>query len=115
MAEGANRWPAVHRLDTATLFRLALERAPAGSRLHAVAEEGVPIRDVATVIGRRLGVPTVSVPSEGAADHFGRQAFVIAVDNPTSSRMTRERLGWQPSHRGLIADLEEGTYFGVGS
>lgn len=111
VGEGSNRWPAVHRLDAAVLYRLALEGAPAGSRLHAAAEEGVPLRDIATVIGRRLNVPVVSVPGERAGDHFGRMAPFVAIDNPTSSRLTRERFGWRPAQRDLIEDLEQGTYF----
>ncbi len=109
--EGLNRWPAVHRLDAAVLYRLALEGAPAGSRLHATAEEGVPLRDIATVIGRRLNVPVVSVPADRAADHFGRMAPFVAINNPSSSRLTRERFGWRPTQRGLIEDLEQATYF----
>jgi nucleoside-diphosphate-sugar epimerase len=109
--EGLNRWPAVHRLDAAVLYRLALESAPAGSRLHAVAEEGVPLRDIASAIGRHLNVPVVSVPSEGAGDHFGWLANFIAMDNPTSSSLTRKRVGWRPAQRNLIQDLEQGSYF----
>jgi nucleoside-diphosphate-sugar epimerase len=111
VGEGFNRWPTVHRLDAAVLYRLALESAPAGSRLHAVAEEGVPLRDVAIAIGRHLKVPVVSVPSEGVGDHFGWLVNFIAVDNPTSSSLTRKRLGWRPAHRDLIQDLEQGSYF----
>ena len=109
--DGANRWPAVHRLDAAHLFRLALERASAGTRFHGVAEEGIPVRDIATVIGERLGVPVVSLSPEEAGEHFGWLSFVIAADNPTSSALTRERLGWQPTKPGLTEDLEQGYYF----
>jgi nucleoside-diphosphate-sugar epimerase len=111
VGEGSNRWPAVHRLDAAVLYRLALEGAPAGSRLHGVAEEGVPLRQIATTIGRHLNVPAVSVPSEAAGGHFGPLAFVIGLDNPTSSRLTQELLGWSPTRPDLIQDLEQGTYF----
>lgn len=110
--EGSNRWPVVHRLDAALLYRLALESAPAGSRLHAVAEEGVPLRDIAIAIGRHLNVPAVSVPSDGMGDHFGWLANFVAMDNPTSSSLTRKRLGWRPAQPNLIQDLEQGSYFG---
>ena len=111
VGEGLNRWPAVHKLDAASLFRLALEKAPAGTRLHPIAEEGVTIREVADVIGRKLNLPVASIPAEAAGEHFGRLAFVIGMDCPTSSRLTRERLGWNPTRRTLIEDLEQGTYF----
>ncbi len=111
IGDGANRWPAVHRLDAARLFRQALEGAPGGTRLHAVAEEGVPLRDVAEVIGRHLGVPVVSVSQEAASEHFGFLASVVGADIPASSAITRELLGWQPTYLGLIEDLEQGHYF----
>jgi len=111
VGDGANRWPAVHTLDAARLFRIALESAPAGSRLHGVAEEGVPFRQFAEVIGRNLGVPTASIAPEEAAGHFGFLAMFAAADNPTSSALTRQRLGWEPTHPGLIADLDAGHYF----
>lgn len=111
VGEGANRWTAVHRLDSARLFRLAVERAPAGSTLHAVAEEGVPIRDVAEVIGRHLKVPTVSVSPERAAEHFTWMAGFIGLDAPASAGLTRELLGWAPTRPGLIEDLDQGHYF----
>ncbi len=111
IADGSNRWPAVHRLDVAPLFRLALEAAPAGSTLHAVADEGVPIREIAEVIGRHLELPVDSVPRESADEHFGWLAGLLAADSPASSALTRELLGWQPTHAGLIDDLEEGHYF----
>jgi nucleoside-diphosphate-sugar epimerase len=112
VGEGANRWPAVHTLDAARLFRLALESAPPGSRLHGVAEEGVRFRDFAEAIGRNLGVPAASIAPEDAAGHFGFLGTFAAADNPTSSALTRQRLGWEPVRPGLIADLDEGHYFG---
>jgi nucleoside-diphosphate-sugar epimerase len=111
IGDGANRWPAAHRLDSAHLFRLALEHAPAGSTLHAVADEGVPIRDVAEVIGRHLDVPIVSIAPGDAAEHFTWLARFLAIDGPASSALTRELLGWQPTHAALIADLDQGHYF----
>jgi nucleoside-diphosphate-sugar epimerase len=111
IGDGTNRWPAVHRLDSARLFRLALEQAPAGSTLHAVADEGVPIRDIAEVIGRHLDLPVDSIAPEQAGEHFTWLAGFLAADSPASSALTRELLGWQPSQPGLIADLEQGHYF----
>lgn len=108
---GANRWPAVHRLDAAQLFRLALERAPAGSTLHGVADEGVPVRDIAAVIGRHLNLPVVSISPEDAGEHFGWLAPLLASDAWASSTLTRELVGWQPTHPGLIDDLDQGHYF----
>jgi nucleoside-diphosphate-sugar epimerase len=105
IGDGSNRWPAVHRLDAATLFRLALEQAPAGSVLHAVADEGVPLRAIAEVIGRHLDVPVTSVSPEDAAAHFTWLAHFLGVDSPASSTLTRELLGWTPTHVGLIDDL----------
>jgi nucleoside-diphosphate-sugar epimerase len=111
VGDGANRWPAVHRSDAAVAFRLALETAPAGSTLHAVGEEGVPIREVAEVMGRHLGVPTVSVSPDDAPGHFTWLAHFIGADSPASSAATRELLGWEPTGPGLIEDLEMGHYF----
>jgi nucleoside-diphosphate-sugar epimerase len=111
IGDGANRWPAVHRLDSAHLFRLAVEQAPAGSTLHASAEEGVPIRDIAETIGRQLDVPVVSIAPEEAGEHFTWLAGFIGADSPASSALTRELLGWRPTRPGLIADLDEGHYF----
>jgi nucleoside-diphosphate-sugar epimerase len=111
VGDGANRWPAVHTLDAARLFRLALESAPGGSRLHGVAEEGVPFREFAEAIGRNLGLPTASIPPQDAAGHFGFLGAFAAADNPTSSALTRKLLGWEPVRPGLIADLDEGHYF----
>jgi nucleoside-diphosphate-sugar epimerase len=108
IGDGANRWPAVHRLDAAHLFRLALESAPAGSRLDGVGDEGVPFRDIAGVIGRRLNLPVVSIPREEADAHFGPfLGMVAARDIPRSSAQTQELLGWRPVHPRLIQDLEE--------
>ena len=111
VGDGANRWPAVHRLDTANLFRLGLEKAPAGSVLHGTAEEGVPFRDIAAAIGRHLDVPVTSISPEEAEAHFGFLAAFVPLDNPTSSAKTQELLGWRPTHPTLIADLDEGFYF----
>jgi nucleoside-diphosphate-sugar epimerase len=111
IGDGTNRWSAVHRLDSARLFRLALEQAPAGSTLHAVADEGVPICDMAEVIGRHLDVPVVSIAPEDAGEHFAWLAGFLVADSPASSALTRELLGWQPTHPGLIADLDEEHYF----
>ncbi|MEW2354920.1 SDR family oxidoreductase [Spirillospora sp. NPDC029432] len=111
IGDGAQRWPAVHRDDAARLFRSALEDAPAGAVLHAVADEGVPIRDIAEVIGRGLGVPAVPVAQPDAGGHFGWLAPMLAVDGPASSALTRELLGWRPSGPGLLDDLGKGHYF----
>ncbi|NEB08631.1 SDR family oxidoreductase [Streptomyces coelicoflavus] len=111
VGDGANRWSAAHRLDSAHLFRLALEKAPAGSTLHAVAEEGLPVRDLAEVIGRRLGLPVVSVPAADAGAHFGWLAGPLAANRAASSVLTRELLGWEPVQVGLVEDLEQGHYF----
>jgi nucleoside-diphosphate-sugar epimerase len=111
VGDGANRWPAVHRLDAARLFRLALEKAPAGSSVHAVADEGVPIRDIAEVIGRHLKLPVASIAPKDAVDHFGWLGGLLALDAPASSAITRKLLGWQPAHPELLADLDEGHYF----
>ena len=101
----------MYRLDSAHLFRLAVEKAPAGSTLHAVADEGVPIRDIAKVIGRHLNLPVVSIAPEDAAGHFTWLAGFLGLDSPASSALTRELLGWQPTHPGLIDDLDKGHYF----
>jgi nucleoside-diphosphate-sugar epimerase len=114
IGDGSNRWPAVHRFDAANLFRLAVEQAPPGSALHAVTDEGVPIRDIAEVIGRHLNVPVVSVEPEQAGEHFRWLASFIGADAPASSTLTRELLGWQPTQPGLLDDLGKGHYFGLG-
>jgi nucleoside-diphosphate-sugar epimerase len=111
IGDGSSRWPAVHRHDAAQLFRLALETAPAGTVLHAVADEGVPIRAIAEVIGRHLNIPVVSIALEDAGEQFGFLAHFLGVDSPASSVLTRELLGWQPTHPGLIDDLDQGHYF----
>jgi nucleoside-diphosphate-sugar epimerase len=107
VGDGSNRWPAVHRFDVARLYRLALEAAPAGSVLHGVADEGVPTREIAAVIGRHLDLPVVAV----APEHFGWLGRFFATDLAASSALTQELLGWKPVHPGLIADLEAGHYF----
>jgi nucleoside-diphosphate-sugar epimerase len=106
VGDGANRWPAAHRLDVAHLYALALEKGSAGARYHAIAEEGVPLRQIAEVIGRRLNLPIVSKSPEEAADHFGWMAFMVGRDGLASSAITQERLGWRPVQPGLITDLE---------
>jgi nucleoside-diphosphate-sugar epimerase len=109
--DGSNRWPAVHRLDAAHLFRLAVESAPPGARLHGVGEEGIPVRDIAEVIGRSLGLKVVAIPTEELARHFGFLGAFFALDCPASSAQTQQMLGWHPAQPGLIADLEQGHYF----
>jgi len=111
VGEGLNRWAAVHRLDAAHLYRLVVETGAAGARYHAVAEEGVPFRDIAGVIGRRLNVPVVSLTPEEATNHFGWFAHFAALDNLTSSQRTRELMGWQPKEPGLIPDIDRPRYF----
>ena len=107
IGDGSNRWPAIHRLDAARLFLLALESAPAGSRLDGVGDEGVPFRDIASVIGRHLSLPVVSISREEADAHFGSfLGAVAAADRPRSSVRTQELLGWRPVHPRLLPDLE---------
>jgi nucleoside-diphosphate-sugar epimerase len=111
VGDGLNRWPAVHRLDAAHLYRLILEKGSAGATYHAVADEGVPTRDVAEAIGRGLNLPVVSKSHEEAAKHFGWIARFFAIDGPASSALTQERLRWRPVQPGIIADLNAEHYF----
>ena len=109
--DGTNRWPAVHRLDAGKLLQLAVESAPAGSVIHGVAEEGIPTKDIAEAIGRGLGLEVVSVPADQALEHFSWLGRFIGADAPASNHLTRELLGWEPTHQGLIADLDDGSYY----
>jgi nucleoside-diphosphate-sugar epimerase len=111
VGDGSNRWPAVHRHDAARLFRLAVERATAGSGLHAVGDEGIPVRDIAAIIGRRLGFGVVAKSPDEASGYFGFLALLIGLDVPASSARTRQQLDWNPIEPGLLADLDEGHYF----
>ncbi|KIG11949.1 NAD-dependent epimerase/dehydratase [Enhygromyxa salina] len=110
VADGANRWNAVHRLDAARVFALAVEGLEPGQRFHAVAEPEVPFRDIATAIGELLGLPTRSIPTADAEDHFGWLSWVVALDCPTSNDLTRARLDWSPTHPTLLDDLRNGAY-----
>jgi nucleoside-diphosphate-sugar epimerase len=109
--DGLNRWPGVHRFDAANLYRLALEKGSTGARYHGIAEQGVPFREIAEVIGRRLNLPVVAKSPEEFAEHFGWFARFAAIDCPASSERTREELGWQPKQPGLLADLDRPAYF----
>jgi nucleoside-diphosphate-sugar epimerase len=111
VGDGANRWPALNTRDAARLYRLALEKAPAGTRLHGVENEGYAFREIAETIGKRLGVPTKSISAEEAGAHFGFLGRLVGVDNPTSNDFTRKTLGWEPEHVGLIEDLKQDHYF----
>jgi nucleoside-diphosphate-sugar epimerase len=113
VGDGLNRWPAVHRLDAAVAFRLALEKSAAGVRYHVVAETGIPFREIAAVIGRRLNVPLVSKSPEEAGAHFGWLAPFAGADLPASSEWTRKQLGWQPKQPGLIPDIDRLRYFEI--
>jgi nucleoside-diphosphate-sugar epimerase len=111
IGEGRNLWPAVHRIDAARVYRLALEHGAEARHFHAVAEEGVSFKQIAEVIGRRLNIPVVSKSPAEAAEHFGWFAMFAGIDAPTSSALTRAQLGWKPEHPGLIADLDHDAYF----
>ncbi|WP_182103086.1 SDR family oxidoreductase [Niallia taxi] len=111
VGDGSNRWTAIHRLDAAHLYRLALEKAPAGTLLDGVADEGVPFRDIATVIGKQLNLPIISISQEEAAEHFGFLGTLATLDIPRSSTQTQELLDWQPVQPNLLSDLEQGHYF----
>jgi nucleoside-diphosphate-sugar epimerase len=111
VGDGSNRWPAAHVLDVARLYELALEKAEAGARYHAVAEEGISVKEIAEVIGRGLKMPVVSMTPKEAADHFGWFGMFAGMDLPASSAQTQQRLGWRPTGPGLIADLEQMRYF----
>jgi nucleoside-diphosphate-sugar epimerase len=115
LGEGANVWPAVHTLDAAVLYRLALEGAAPGTRLHAVDDEGVPFREIATAIGHGLDVPVRAISPDEAEEYFTYLARFVGLDNPSSSALTREWLGWEPTHPGLIEDLGEAHYFETGA
>jgi len=115
VGDGANRWPAVHLRDAARLYRLVLEKGVAGARYHAVAEEGVPFREIAQAIGRRVNVPVVSKSREEAAEHFGWLAHFVLMNSPASSERTRGLLRWQPTQTGLISDLDAVQYFEPGT
>jgi nucleoside-diphosphate-sugar epimerase len=108
IGDGASRWPAVHVKDAATLYRLAVEQAPAGSVLNAVGDEGVPVREIAEAIGRHLNLPARSLP---AGEYDGMLVRLLSTDMPASSTITQELLGWKPTHPGLIEDIEQGHYF----
>jgi nucleoside-diphosphate-sugar epimerase len=112
LGDGANRWPAARTRDTARLLRLALEKAPAGARLHAVGDEGVPIKAIASAIGEHLGLPVASVPRQDAAEHFGFLAEMLQLDAPASNAITRQLVGWQPTEPGILADLHDDRYYG---
>ena len=113
IGEGRNRWPAVHRLDAARVYRLALERGAKVRHSHAVAEEGVPFKDIAEVIGRRLNIPVVAKSPEQATEHFGWFTMFAGMDAPTSSARTRAELDWKPEQPGLIADIDHPAYFAI--
>ncbi|WP_293308611.1 SDR family oxidoreductase [Pedobacter sp. UBA5917] len=112
IGEGLNRWSAVHRLDTAVLYRLALENATPHARFHGVAEEGITVKAIAEIIGKQLNIPVVSVSNEEAAAHFGWLAGFAGLDCPASSKITQESLSWKPTRIELLADMEQGDYFG---
>jgi nucleoside-diphosphate-sugar epimerase len=112
IGEGLNRWPAVHRLDAACLYRLVLEKGSAGASYHGIGDQGVPTREIAELIGRGLNMPLVSISQEQAAEHFGWIGLFFGMGVVASSALTQERLGWRPAQEGLVADLDHGRYFG---
>jgi nucleoside-diphosphate-sugar epimerase len=112
IGDGANRWSAAHTRDTTRLFRLALEKAPAGARLHAVGDEAVATKAIAAAIGEHLELPVVSIPKEDADEHFGFLAWPLQLDAPASNAITRRLLGWRPTQPGLLADLHDDRYYG---
>jgi nucleoside-diphosphate-sugar epimerase len=109
--EGSNRWPAVHRLDAARLYRLILEKNAPPATYHAVAEEGIPFREITAIIGKHLGIPVESKSGQEAADYFGWFLHFASLDTPSSSEWTRNLLGWQPTHQGLLQDVDSAAYF----
>ncbi|TPX35662.1 hypothetical protein SmJEL517_g01947 [Synchytrium microbalum] len=111
IGDGSSRWSAIHVLDAAVLYRLAVEKAPAGTILHGVGEEGVATKEIATVFGRKLNVPVVSLTPEEAMKDMGFLGHFFGMDSPVSNKKTQEILGWKPTHKGLLEDLETGTYF----
>jgi nucleoside-diphosphate-sugar epimerase len=113
VGDGLNRWPAVHRLDAAHLYRLVLEKGSSGASYHSVGDEGVPFREIAGVIGKRLNLPVVSKSVEEAGGHFGFLGQFVTIDCPASSVLTRNQLGWRPTGAGLLSDLDRPNYFGV--
>jgi nucleoside-diphosphate-sugar epimerase len=114
VGDGASRWPAVHRSDAASLFRLAVEAAPAGSVLHAVGDEGVPFHQIAEVMGRHLDIPTASVTPADSLEHFGHLGLLVALDSPATAAVTRELLSWEPTGPSLIEDLDQDHYYRQG-
>lgn len=115
VGDGLNRWPAVHRLDAAHLYRLALEKGSPGVRYHGIADQGIRFREIAEVIGRRLNVPVISKSPEEAEEHFGWISHFVRIDCPASSEDTQRQLGWRPTHASLIPDIDGPTYFEVGT
>ncbi|PUZ30036.1 Nucleoside-diphosphate-sugar epimerase [Chitinophaga costaii] len=111
IGDGENRWNAVHRLDAARLFRLALEQGTAKAKYHAVGDEAITLKTIAEIIGRQLNLPVVSIAPAAAADHFGWFAMMASLDCPASSQLTQQRLSWKPTHPGLLEDLNSGIYF----
>jgi nucleoside-diphosphate-sugar epimerase len=111
LGDGMNRWPAVHRFDAAHLYRLVLEKGTAGAAYHAIGDQGIPTKEIAEAIGRGLRLPVVSKSGEDATNHFGWMTRFFSLDGPASSKRTEQELGWRPTHRGLIEDMEKADYF----